>query len=72
MDNRPTGTGSTTGNSLGETSIAAVRAAVYHYDPANNCWNLADGGLSRVDILSNPSTSSFRVIAVSAKTNDVC
>ena len=55
---------------MGETSVVAVRAAVYHYNPGTNTWAPADRGLSRLDLYHSQQTRRYRVVGVSAKTGD--
>lgn len=55
---------------MGETSVVAVRAAVYHYNPGTNTWASADRGLSRLDLYHSQQTRRYRVVGVSAKTGD--
>eukprot|EP00727_Mastigamoeba_balamuthi_P013815 m51a1_g9056 putative ena vasp-like protein isoform x2 (285) ;mRNA; f:59630-61200 len=56
---------------MAETSLVAVRAAVFYYDAAQNNWRPADDGISRVDLYANNAAQTFRVVAISAKSNDV-
>ena len=55
---------------MGETSVVAVRAALYHYNPGTNTWAPADRGLSRLDLYHSQQTRRYRVVGVSAKTGD--
>lgn len=55
---------------MAETSVVAVRAAVYHYNPGTNTWASADRGLSRMDLYHSQQTRRYRVVGVSAKTGD--
>lgn len=54
-----------------EASIAAARAAVYHYDQAIKNWKPVDGGISRVDVYFNSATNAYRVVGMSVNTKQV-
>jgi len=54
-----------------ETSIVAVRAAVYHFNPATEMWESSDDGLSRLDLYHHQLNHRYRVVGVAANSGDV-
>jgi hypothetical protein len=49
--------------------VCAVRAAVYYYDAGIKNWKSADEGLSTVALYENKANHTFRIVAISTKTN---
>ena len=49
----------------------AVRAAVYHFNPATEKWESSDDGLSRLDLYHHQMNQRYRVVGVAANSGDV-